>query len=111
MVTEQLLLLRPAPPLVSEMDLGWMLGALRGQGWQHASALGANTEAAKRKLRAIAMASKGEIISGQQGYRLTREAHQAEYLRARDWMNSQADAMKLRVSEIDRVWHRRPATL
>lgn len=104
----QLDLLKPGPPPVSAMDLAWMLGELRGQGWRTTADLGAETESAKRKLRAIAKASRGEIISGQLGYRLTREACQDEYLQARDWMNSQADEMKQRVIEIDRAWHNRP---
>jgi hypothetical protein len=108
METVQLDLLPPKAPAVSQMDLGWMLDALRGKGWLHASDLGADTEAAKRKIRAIARASKGEIISGQQGYHLTREAKQADYLHGRDWLCSQADEMRARVIEIDRVWHNRP---
>lgn len=109
MNAEQLELIHRTAPAVSAMDLDWMLGELRGKGWRHAADLGAETEAAKRRLRAIAKASKGEIISGQLGYRLTREASQAEYFHARDWMNSQADEMKSRVVEIDNVWHRRPS--
>ncbi len=108
MNAEQLELIQSAAPAVSAMDLDWMLCELRGHGWRLASDLGAKSEAAKRKLRAIAKASKGEIISGQNGYRLTREANQAEYLHARDWMNSQAEEMKSRVIEIDNVWRRRP---
>lgn len=109
MSAEQLELIHKPATAVSNMDLEWMLGELRGKGWRHAADLGAATEATKRRLRAIAKASKGEIISGQLGYRLTREASQPEYLHARDWMNSQADEMKSRVVEIDLVWHRRPA--
>lgn len=66
----QLQLLAPAPPAVSEMDLAWMMNELRGRGWVTAADLGARDEAAKRVLRAIASASKAQIVSGQKGYRL-----------------------------------------
>ncbi len=96
------------PPPATRADVEWMMSELRGRGWRLASDLGAETESRKRRLRAIAKASKGQIISGQRGYHLTVEALHADYWHARDWLNSQADEMKSRVAEIDYVWHHRP---
>lgn len=105
---EQLEFLQAPPPAVDPEAVDWMIGQLRGKGWRLASDLGARTESEKRRLRAIARASKGQIISGQKGYHLTVEALHADYWQGRDWLNSQANEMKARVAEIDHVWHNRP---
>jgi len=94
-------------PRVSPADVQAMIATLRGRKWVSAADLGAATETQKRRLRAIASASGGEIISGQKGYRLTREAEHAEYWHARDRLSSQSEDMKRRVAEIDCVWHNR----
>lgn len=103
----QLDLLRPGPPPVSEMDLAWMTGELRGRGWLTAADLGAAHESAKRVLRAIASASKGQILSGQKGYRLSMEATLPEIEHSRAGLLSQKTELERRITEIDQVRHRR----
>lgn len=107
MTFEQLDLLSPAPPAVTERDLDWMMNELRGRGWVTAADLGARDEAAKRVLRAIASASKAQIVSGQKGYRLGLEATLPELDRARANLMSQKGELERRISEIDRLIHRR----
>ena len=107
MSAEQLELLTPQAPKICPAEIESMLAQLRGAGWRLASDLGAQTESQKRRLRAIARASGGRIISGQKGYHLTVEAQHADYWHGRDWLNSQANEMKARVAEIDYVWHHR----
>lgn len=111
MSAEQLDLLRPEMPAVSEIDLSWMISALQGRGWLTAADLGARSEGEKRVLRAIASASKARIISGQQGYRLGLEATLPEIDRARANLLSQKIELERRIAEIDRLIHRRRETV
>ncbi len=94
-------------PHVSKFHIETMIENLRGRGWQPSKQLGAATEADKRILRAIAEASGGEILSGQKGYMLTREAT-PEDLRQAGWLKSQGEKMLGRWTAIQRVWHRAP---
>lgn len=57
-------------PAVSESDVAQMCHALAGRGWIKANVLCALLEVDDRVIRAIASASKGRIISGQNGYLL-----------------------------------------
>ncbi len=107
MPAQQLEPLKPEPPAVSEMDLAWMAGALRGNDWLTASDLGAKDEAAKRVLRAIASASRAQIISGQKGYRLGLEATLPEIDTARANLLSQKVELERRIAELDRLVHSR----
>ncbi len=61
----------------------------------------------ERKLRAVANASAGRIISGQQGYKLTWMATIEEVQHAAAWLRNQATAMQRRALDIDRVYHRK----
>lgn len=109
MLAQQLELLKPEPPAVSDMDLAWMVGALRGNEWMTAADLGAKDEAAKRVLRAIASASKAQIISGQKGYRLGLEATLPEIDTARANLLSQKMELERRIAELDQLVHGRRA--
>jgi|TARA_Y100000296_G_scaffold85495_1_gene121589 hypothetical protein len=53
-----------------------------------------------RKIRAIAAASEGQIISGQKGYCLTACATNEEIRRAVAWLRSQALKMESRAADI-----------
>lgn len=53
-----------------------------------------------RALRQIAEESHGSVISGQQGYKLTKFATTEEIDRAENWMLSQIEHMKKRVVDI-----------
>ncbi|HMJ88762.1 MAG TPA: hypothetical protein VK530_03040 [Candidatus Acidoferrum sp.] len=64
-------------------------------------------EGNKRWLRALADASCGRIAGGQRGYRLVTAMTQQEYNTWRNGMNHQADEMKRRVIEADRVFYAR----
>ncbi len=94
-------------PHVSNFHVEEMIANLRGRGWQTSKQLGALTEANKRILRAIAEASEGEILSGQKGYMLTREATPDD-LKQAGWLKSQGQKMLERWTAIQRVWHRAP---
>jgi hypothetical protein len=91
-------------PDVSKFHVDTMIANLRGRGWQTAKALGARKESDRRVLRAIAEQSEGEIISGQQGYKLTIEAT-LEEISATAWLKSQGKKMIARWIAIQRVAH------
>lgn len=59
----------------------------------------------ERKVRAIAEASAGHIVSGQEGYKLTQDCTPDEIQRACDWLRSQAKKMTQRALNIMRVTH------
>ena len=100
---------RPAEqgPIVTKSDVEKVIAELRGKRWQTSRQLGFETESDKRILRAIAEASDGEILSGQKGYLLTREATPDD-LKQAGWLKSQGQKMIDRWTAIQRVWHRAP---
>jgi len=81
---------------------------LRGSGWQTAKQL-ARHGFNDRALRAIASASKGQIISGQKGYALTRESSVDDVNHAANWLEAQAKSMLARAYDIRRAMHQRGA--
>ena len=86
-----------------------LCGLLRGRGWATARDLRALRPAwTERFIRAVANASKGHVISGQQGYALTGERPRGEGEHAASWMEHQANEMRQRAVEIRRVLHRYP---
>lgn len=95
-------------PRVSDSDVAALILQLRGHGWQTAKVL-TKYGWTDRKLRAVANASKGQVISGQLGYCRLREATIPEVQRAADWLRHQATSMLSRASEIEREMHRRTA--
>lgn len=60
-----------------------------------------------RKVRELAAASKGQIAGGQLGYKLVALMTLEEFHHVRNWMSSQADEMKRRVLEMDKVFYQR----
>jgi hypothetical protein len=57
---------------ITSDEVKWFIDKLRGNGWVTSLQLGASTESQKRKLRAIAEAAGGSIVSypGSPGYKL-----------------------------------------
>lgn len=89
-------------------DVSRLKFRLSGQGWMTAKQL-SGYGYTDRELRHLASASNGDIISGQQGYRLTVEASVEEVDHAEKWLISQANAMRERAVEIRRARNRRVA--
>ena len=90
-------------PQVIPADLAEMTHALTGRGWVAARVLVVMLGQNERFLRAIAQSSDGEIISGQEGYKLTRESDEDETRRCVNRMQSQATEMQRRSIAILRV--------
>ncbi len=82
-----------------------LIRTLTGKGWMTRRQLEAQTSFSDRTLRALANSSAGQIISGQQGYRLTREATVDEIKHAANWLKHQAEEMTRRAIQIERVRH------
>ena len=59
----------------------------------------------ERTCRKLAELSQGEILSGQKGYKLTREATADERDHAVNWLRSQGNKMIGRALKISRVHH------
>lgn len=94
-------------PEVQPFQVEKMIALLRGKGWLTARDLGAETESAKRILRALAKASNGEILGGAKGYLLTREASGEDIKQAKR-LKSQAREELRRYFATMRVWHQSP---
>ena len=75
-------------------------GALRGREWVAALTLAYELRTNTRAVRASAAASGGRVISGQYGYRLTREAPVGDVEHAIARLESQAREMQIRAREI-----------
>jgi hypothetical protein len=110
-MTPQLEMFSPAhPPTRQEVD--WLVERLSGAGWRTAAEILADaglaaTDARKRRLRQLADRSGGRIGGGQLGYKLVSEMTREEFEHTRRWLNHQAEEMKRRVIEMDRVWFAR----
>jgi hypothetical protein len=106
-MTEQLQLpIRSPAPAVDAADLALFVGCLaNASGWLKARDLMTLLDFDDRKLRALANASRGTVISGQRGYRLTRHATIEEIDRCTAMLRSQSKAMDQRALEISRVYH------
>jgi hypothetical protein len=76
-------------------DRGWLSGReiRERKGWD------------ERTIRLLAAASDGQILSGQKGYKLTRQATPDELHHATAWLESQAKQMSQRACAIRRRWH------
>lgn len=100
-------------------EIAVLCDLLRGAGWQFADALAtqllsaghiaapASLENIKRRIRAVANASDGRILSypGSPGYKLTREATIEEIQTAVGKIRHQSSEMLARALQIDRVYH------
>lgn len=76
---------------------------LRGGPWMSAKLLTGLMGVDDRTIRAIAAASGGHILSGQQGYRLTVDATPEEVRHAAAWLRHQARQMLERAAQIEAV--------
>ena len=88
-------------------DTEAMKAALAGAGWKTARQIAQALGFDDRYLRLCAEASRGEIISGQKGYKLTREATPEEIQHAEAWLVSQAKRMMDRARLIRVAMNRR----
>lgn len=84
-------------PETEQGDVDALCAHLQGQGWIKAGEIPDWNE---RYIRALANASKGRIISGQLGYKLTKEATAEECAHAENWLRHQAKAMMDRAMAI-----------
>lgn len=82
-----------------------MLRALDNRGWVGASVLARELDTDVRTLRAAAASSAGQILGGQRGYLLTRQASLREVARCTARLLSQSNRMRERVAAIERVRH------
>lgn len=93
-----------AAQVVDPAEVADMIRLLRGQGWVRAKSFPIGWT--ERRIRAVASASAGKVISGQLGYRLTHEATIDEVRKASSWLRHQAKEMTRRAVEIERVYHK-----
>jgi hypothetical protein len=82
-----------------------LLDYLGGRGWISGRQIREAKHWDERIIRLLAASSDGAIISGQRGYKLTRQATPEEMRHATAWMESQAKQMAERACAIRRVWH------
>lgn len=111
-LNNQIDLLPAKTALITLEEVAVLRYNLRGLGWLLGSEISFKLLAvgllwSDRKIRAVAAASEGQIISGQRGYRLTSEATIAEVQHSAAWLRHQALEMTRRAVEIDRVYHRK----
>jgi hypothetical protein len=115
-MSDQLQLLPEKAPSIDASEIARMCLVLEGAGWLTAEDVAqvlflhaeeGVTEAHKRRIRAIANASDGRILSypGSKGYKLTRQATVEEINTATAKLRHQAGEMHQRALEIDRVYH------
>ena len=111
MTEAQLTLLPEKAPKIGAEDVALLVEVLCGAGWLTASQViagiyeGHGLKWTDRKVRAAANGSKGQVISGQDGYKLTKEASMEEIAHAASWLRHQANQMIERAVEIDRVYY------
>jgi hypothetical protein len=120
MLTQPELPVRTETPLFAikpgHPNIDWLIEVLAsGEGeWKTAAEICAMAgkpanDQNKRWVRALADASRGNVAGGQRGYKLVTKATVEEYQHWRNWMNHQANEMKRRVIEADRVFYGRAA--
>lgn len=85
--------------------VGELLDFLHERGWVSGREICASKQWTERLVRLLAAASVGQVLSGQRGYKLTREASPDELHHATAWLESQAKQMSERAGQIRRVWH------
>jgi hypothetical protein len=89
---------------VTQADVENFVEHLAGKGWVLARKLRTDLGINDRHSRALAEASKGRVISGNRGYKLTAEATAEERNECLHRLRHQADRMQARSSIIERVW-------
>ena len=93
-------------PDTDEQSLAVFKAYLRDRGWVLSKLIALDLKLKDRDCRALAEASKGEIIGGQQGYKLTSQATPEEIHHATASLESRATKMARRAQEIRRASHR-----
>jgi hypothetical protein len=100
------------PPVVapSAFEVDWFVGVLRGRDWITAEELLKELgqpvgESLKRRLRALAEASNGQVGSGDCGYKLVREMTAAEFAEFNGRLSNQEAKMKARRVAAQRVFY------
>jgi hypothetical protein len=96
---------RPDAPEISQDEVDRVVGYLKGQGWVKGGTIMAALDLDERRIRAIAEASDGLIISGpgSPGYRLlTGAGDLREVDEAANRLESQANRMLLRAESLRR---------
>lgn len=112
--------LQPELPLANETppdeSVDLLIAVLdQSTGWLNAEELCVKlgskpTDTNKRKIRNLANASTGKIISGQKGYKHIRHATPEEITHAANWLRHQAKEMDDRAAQILRQYHSLPHT-
>lgn len=95
----------PTKPALASGELDTLLRTLRGRDWMTRRQLEKETNFTDRTIRGLANASDGQIISGQKGYKLTRESTLEEIRHAANWLKHQAAEMQRRAIAIERQRH------
>lgn len=94
-------------PDVSEFEIACLVSDLQWCGGKWATARHLSVAGyTDRKLRAIAEASNGRIISGQKGYALLENCTPDEIDHAAGWLESQGKKMLQRAARIRARFHR-----
>lgn len=102
-------LFQPEPTKATPYEISHLLRLLDAKGWQTAAqvcgwAAYDGLDWTDRKIRQIANASAGRVISGQRGYKLTSQASEEEVHHAAAWLRHQSSEMTHRANEIDRAY-------
>lgn len=90
-------------------NIAWLVTRLTDAGWVTAADIcrladKPVSDQNKRWVRALADASEGRVAGGQRGYKLIEQMTREEYAHWRNWMTHQADEMRRRVIEADKIW-------
>lgn len=93
----------------AEKHAAQVYAALASGDWMTRRQLERLTGLDDRVIRMVAEQSKGRVISGQSGYRLTKFASVEEIDHAERWLLSQANKMRERAVEIRRARNGRAA--
>jgi len=89
----------------TDADLARVISALAGRGWRKREDVARELQLSIRKVRAIAEASHGQIVGGNQGLALTCEIPGPEAERCARRLESQGRAMLQRAVQIRRAMH------
>lgn len=99
---------RSKGPTTSEDEVAGLLIYLRGKGWTRATQIAADLGLKDRKIRALAAASAGLIVSGpgSPGYKHVQDCTPEEISAAVSTLEHQAKLMATRAGKIRAQWHR-----
>lgn len=89
---------------VTQEDVENFVGHLVGRGWIKAKQLYNDLGLNDRHIRALAEASRGRVVSGNQGYKATTEASSEELKAAMKRQRSQVEKTLKRCDLTEEVW-------